>query len=382
MTPGVAIPMLGAGVAYCRGVRALWAGRGVGGGVSRGRAACFAAAWVLLALALGSPLHEVAERRFSAHMIQHELLMLVCAPLFVLAEPLVPMLHGLPARWRRRVAAVGRVPWFSRAWRLATLPLVAWALHAAALWIWHAPALFDAAVANEMIHGAQHACFFGTALLFWWALVHRGRNAAGYGAALLAVFTTSLHSGVLGAVLTLAPAVAYRSYAGPPDALADQQLGGLLMWIPMGLLYMIGGLALTIGWLRDADRRVARWEAALVALACVTSLTIVGCESAARREAAAKTGGDPQRGRAVLARAGCGSCHDIPGVAGAEGRVGPPLGGIAQRVYLAGLLRNDPANLMLWIRKARDVEPKGAMPNVDLPDRDTRDAAAYLYTLR
>jgi cytochrome c len=107
-----------------------------------------------------------------------------------------------------------------------------------------------------------------------------------------------------------------------------------------------------------------------------------GCGAQARSEAATMTGGDPDRGVRAIQRYGCGGCHDIRGVPGASGLVGPPLDNIASRVYLAGHLPNTPQNMVKWIRFPQQVEPGTAMPDMRIPDRDARDIAAYLYTLR
>lgn len=93
-------------------------------------------------------------------------------------------------------------------------------------------------------------------------------------------------------------------------------------------------------------------------------------------------GGDPQRGRAEIERIGCGACHEIPGVAGAAGEVGPPLAGIGRRTVIAGLLPNTPPNMERWLEAPQGVAPGNAMPNMEIDDHDARDVAAYLYTLR
>jgi cytochrome c oxidase assembly factor CtaG len=138
-------------------------------------------------------------------------------------------------------------------------------VHAIALWTWHIPLLFEAVQRNEAIHTAQHLSFLISALLFWWALIHGPQGAMGYGAAVLYLFTTSIHSGALGALLTIAGSVWYPSYTDLTASwgltpLEDQQLGGLIMWIPAGLVYLIAGLALFAGWLREADLRAERRE--------------------------------------------------------------------------------------------------------------------------
>jgi cytochrome c1 len=118
------------------------------------------------------------------------------------------------------------------------------------------------------------------------------------------------------------------------------------------------------------------------ALAAVL-LCLAGCRrDAAREEAMTLTGGDPDKGIVAIGRYGCGSCHDIPGVRSARGTVGPPLGRIAARTYLAGRLSNSPANMVRWIRHPQHVEPGTAMPEMGVTDADARDIAALLYTLR
>jgi len=226
---------------------------------------CFAGGWLALFVALVSPLHAWGRVLFSAHMTQHEVLMLVAAPLLVLGRPLVVFLWALPLNWSRRIGNLGKISSINRLWQVITIPFVAWIVHAIALWTWHIPILFEAVQRNEAIHTAQHLSFFISALLFWWALIHGPQGAMGYGAAVLYLFTTSVHSGVLGALLTVARSVWYPSYAGLTTSwgltpLEDQQLGGLIMWIPAGLVYLIAGLALFAGWLREADLRDARRE--------------------------------------------------------------------------------------------------------------------------
>lgn len=94
------------------------------------------------------------------------------------------------------------------------------------------------------------------------------------------------------------------------------------------------------------------------------------------------TGGDSERGRELIRSYGCGTCHSIPDVTGASGLVGPPLGGIASRSYIAGVLPNAPDNMLRWLQNPRAVDPLTAMPNVGVTASDARHIAAYLYTLR
>jgi cytochrome c len=110
----------------------------------------------------------------------------------------------------------------------------------------------------------------------------------------------------------------------------------------------------------------------------------LGCGSRreAQHTAQVTTGGDARRGAAAIGKYGCGSCHVIPGISGAVGKVGPPLTGIGDRVYLAGELQNTPDNMMRWIRNPQGINPKTLMPNVGVTENDARDIAGYLYTLR
>jgi cytochrome c oxidase assembly factor CtaG len=250
---------------FARGLRQLWRESGTGRGIKRWEATAFAGGWIALFIALVSPVHAWGRVLFSAHMTQHEFLMLVAAPLLVLGRPLIAFMWAMPLGWSRRIGNWGKTGWLQNTWAVLTIPLVAWALHAIALWTWHMPELFEAVLHSEWVHSLQHLSFLLSALLFWWALIHGRRGWMGYGAAVLYVFTTSIHSGLLGALLTFSNSPWYPSYIGLTNSwgltpLEDQQLGGLIMWIPAGLLYAIAGLALLAGWLRESESRVIRRE--------------------------------------------------------------------------------------------------------------------------
>jgi len=238
---------------YTLGALRLWRHAGLGRGIRLAHAGAFAAGWLAVAIALASPLDPLGERRFSAHMVQHELLMLVAAPLFVVARPLSAWTWALPAPSRRGVGGALRAPGWRRVWGALRSPLGAWLLHAAALWGWHTPALFSLALRDPLVHTLQHASFLGTGLLFWWAVLGSHARARA-GVALVSLFTTMVHATVLGALITLSPQPWYPEYAATGaapgfDALADQQLGGLLMWVPGGLAYLAVGLWLAAHWL-------------------------------------------------------------------------------------------------------------------------------------
>ncbi|MBC9033812.1 cytochrome c oxidase assembly protein [Sphingomonas sp. JC676] len=217
----------------------------------RRRGLFFAAGWLLLAAALVSPLHEAGERSFCAHMLEHELLMLAAAPLLVVGEPMIFLLWGFPAPARRAIGAAVRSPVLAAPWHALTAPVTATILQAAALWLWHMPLLFDLALAHEGWHGVQHLSFLLTALLFWSAMFGASRKASGGRAlAALCLFATSLISGALGALMAFSESPWYARYAElgmAPYGLTpaeDQQVAGLIMWIPGGLVHALAALAL------------------------------------------------------------------------------------------------------------------------------------------
>lgn len=222
----------------------------------RWRSAAFAAGWTILLLAVASPLHAWGEHLFSAHMVEHEAIMAVAAPLLVLSRPWGPALWALPSAARRAVAGALRLPGWRAAWRWCTHPAVATAQHAVVLWVWHAPAFFEASLASEGLHRLQHVSFLASAILFWWSVLRR----ASLGEAFAHVTLTMLHMSVLGALIALAPRVIYHAQtAGAPLAgltpLADQQIAGLVMWVPAGGLYAAVALAFAAAWIRNAGRR-------------------------------------------------------------------------------------------------------------------------------
>ena len=251
--PWVVTCLLASAALYAIGLRRLWGRAGPGRGVSASQAGAFTGGWFALAVALVSPVDPLGARLFSAHMLQHELLMVVAAPLMVVGKPLAVWVWALPPPWRRGIGAFFHRPAWRLPWLMLTSPLGAWTVHALALWLWHVPALFDAAIANQALHTLQHFSFLFTALLFWWSVLGQAERAA-QGTAMLYLFTTMVHSNALGALLTLSPFVWYPTYLQSAPALGipalqDQQLGGLVMWIPAGSAYFVTGLVLAMRWI-------------------------------------------------------------------------------------------------------------------------------------
>jgi cytochrome c oxidase assembly factor CtaG len=150
--------LLLSGALYVTGVSRLRARAGRGCGVRPWQIGAFAAGWIALVVALLSPVAAISEFLFSVHMTQHEILILVAAPLLVLGRPIVPFLWALTPRWRVRLGTWSRSRYWSAVWKTLTRPLIVCLLHALALWGWHVPALYQAALGNAAIHATERLC--------------------------------------------------------------------------------------------------------------------------------------------------------------------------------------------------------------------------------
>jgi putative membrane protein len=211
----------------------------------------FVAGTAVFALALISPLDALSDRYlFSAHMVQHMLIAVVVPPLWLLGTPgwmLAPLFQ------RRTVVRVAR---------LLTYPAVAFALFNGDLWLWHWPALYDATLSNDAVHTFEHLTFVGTAVLFWWVVLSPLRQVppVGKGTAVLYLFAACQPMVALGALLTFASTPFYAPYVTAPriwgsTPLGDQQLGGLIMWLPTNIPYLIFLSVIFFQWVGIQDRR-------------------------------------------------------------------------------------------------------------------------------
>jgi cytochrome c oxidase assembly factor CtaG len=195
-------------------------------------------------------------------MIEHEIVMAVSAPLLVAARPIGTMLWSLPRRGR---LAVGR--WLRRRsvvtlWDRLSSGGSATVLHGIAIWAWHAPVLFDEAVTNVAVHRLQHLSFLLTAMLFWWSVLYRSNQ----GIAAWHLFVTMIHTGILGALMALTPKVLYQVQTASAaewglTPLQDQQLAGLIMWVPAGTVYAGAAMALMVIWIRQSGLAQRRGDA-------------------------------------------------------------------------------------------------------------------------
>jgi cytochrome c oxidase assembly factor CtaG len=246
--PRVVVPLLIALVIFLVGQRQLEQRSNV----SRKRSWLFLGGWAVLALSLTSPLHHGGEQSFTLHMIEHELIMLLATLLLAASHAGGVLAWGLPALLRRSLAANWKAP-LASVWRRLTEPVTATIVQAVVLWAWHAPALFDRALDNEAWHAAQHLSFIAASLLFWVAMLDPRRGGYLLSAALL--FLTSLVEGALGALMSLSQSPWYSAYAAMGvsgiglDPTTDQQLAGLIMWIPGGVVHGAAALALLYRWL-------------------------------------------------------------------------------------------------------------------------------------
>ncbi|HLI27996.1 MAG TPA: cytochrome c oxidase assembly protein [Chloroflexota bacterium] len=243
--PSIIGGLLALATAYIGGTRTGWRRPGARAVALRGLA--FLAGLLTLVVALLSPLDTLADRYlFSAHMAQHLLLLLVAPPLLLLGLP-APLARGLI-----------RHPLLGPIERGLGHPAVALALYTSAMLGWHVPRFYEAALASAQLHAVEHLTLLTTAVLFWWPVIQPGAASAALDplGALLYLLVASAPGTLLGAVLTFAAAPLYPTYAAADDPLGlhpltrgawgltplvDQQLGGLLMWVPGGLGYLLAG---------------------------------------------------------------------------------------------------------------------------------------------
>jgi cytochrome c oxidase assembly factor CtaG/ferredoxin len=212
-----------------------------------GRPAAFLGGLAAIDLALASPVEPFAGLLLQVHMVQHVLLMMIAPPLLWLGAPLFPLLRGLP----RPVRMVWVAPWLSapplrRLFRRVTHPLAALVLFVAATWVWHAPPIYDLALRSSDWHYVQHACFLGTALVFWYPIVRPYPARPRWSPWLLfpCLFLADLSNTALAALLTFSNRLLYPYYAEVPrlaglSALDDQSAAGVVMWVPGSAAFLL-----------------------------------------------------------------------------------------------------------------------------------------------
>jgi len=255
--PVILATLAGSAVVYARGLRSLWR-RGTGRGVSFLEASAFLGGLIVVATALLTPIDTLAASLFWVHMSQHMLLIVVAAPLLVLGRPLIVFRRGLPRGWRPPGPPARRN---ALAFAIAT-----WLVHTAVVWAWHLPVLFQAALANSAVHALEHATFLGTALAFWWWLIDpAAHRRLGGGLAVAYAVAAGVQGMILGSLMLFSGHPWYPAYANGVRAfgitpLQDQQLAGLVMWVPPSLVYLVAAALLFLSYLRTVERDTLRNE--------------------------------------------------------------------------------------------------------------------------
>ena len=362
------------------------------------RVTSFAAGIAVLFVALISPLDALDDQLFSAHMTQHLLLMMVAAPLLVWSRPAMAFLWAFPISTRRVIGRLWVGGGLHRGVHTLMSPLIVWLLCSMVLWFWHLPRPYGWALSNEGVHTLEHFCFFITALMFWSLVIEPfGRRRLDYGSTLIFVATLGVQNGMLGALLTLAGHPFYSAHFNTTAAwgltpLEDQQLAGVIMWIPASVIHLTTLGVLFVAWMKNAEREarlvsartqiyssrpVQRYAAIIVIL---VTFSLSGCGRHSAAPSWAMRGAHADRAPMLMKKYGCTTCHTVAGVAAARGLVGPPLVQFGQRAYIAGVLSNNPDNLVKWLRFPQSVIPGNAMPDTGLTDQEARDIAAYLYS--
>lgn len=249
-SPSVVVPLAIVAALYWRGWRPA-------DGASRAWA--WWAGWTTLVVALVSPVDAVSGILLSAHMVQHVLLVVIAAPLLATAAPGAALVRGVPGRLRRPGNALARRAGVGHpVTRRLRGPVWRWLAFVLSFWLWHASVLYGAAVEHEWVHALEHATFFGTGLLLWSVVLGPRRVRLERGPGVLFVFLVGLQSVLLSALITFAQEPWYDEYVGAApgwglDALADQQLAGVIMWVPTGLVTAAIAIWLLVTWLRDID---------------------------------------------------------------------------------------------------------------------------------
>lgn len=264
--PTIVVGLLLSGALYAIGWRRMRRLAGGRGSLPPWRAWCFGGGLACVALALLSPIAVYVPLLFTMHMIQHMLLIIGAAPLIALGAPLLPHLWALPRGARRAIGGLlaSRTPPGRLLGALAH-PLVGLASFLGLVALWHIPAFYDAAQGRSFTHNIEHLSFLGSALLYWWALAHRGMGAHRLPDALAIPYLllSFLEGTVIGVWLTFASAPVYATYRAAPriwdlSAHTDQQIGGLIMWVVGGGFYLLPLLLLLYRLLTAEDRDRAR----------------------------------------------------------------------------------------------------------------------------
>ncbi|MFA7248807.1 MAG: cytochrome c oxidase assembly protein [Dehalococcoidia bacterium] len=265
--PALIVPVAIVGWFYLRGLR-RWEHR------SREhpwwRTALFATGLGIYVLSMESPVDRLGAHHFSMHMVQHELVMTYAVPLMLLGAPTTPLLRGMPGWMRqgivRPLAGRAATRW---AYRALTHPAVTIFLMTVVVWSWHlVPGWWEASLADQKVHDVQHVSFTLVSLLFWWNVIDPKplHSRIAHLPRVLYIFAGTIPKHVLAAMLTFAPHTFYPTYETvrrvlPIDPASDQQLAGVIMWVPSEAITLIAMAIVFFTWLRIGERRQRRADA-------------------------------------------------------------------------------------------------------------------------
>ena len=236
-----------------------------GGAIAASRRRAFVGAYVVLVIALLSPIAQLSEERFSLHMVQHLLLLYVASPLLALSAPVTLALQATSPQFRRRRL----LPILhSRAVRVVSHPVVAFTFFAAVMYATHFSSVYDAALRSSAVHGAEHLLYLGASSLFWWPVVRRDPVPGSFPwpARLLYLVVALPLQSFLGLAIYSSDRVLYSTYLAfgtPAATLADQQLAGAIMWLIGDLLNLIAIFIGIAAWMRHEERAAVRTDAQL-----------------------------------------------------------------------------------------------------------------------
>ena len=234
---------------YVRGWTILRSGRHTPA-ASRAQLLAYLAGLGITGVALLSPLAVFQRYLLSVHMVQHELLIIVGAPLVLLGRPLAITLWGMPGGLRQGLGAMlrPRRP-LRRIFDILEQPCMAWAVSTGLLWVWHIPSVYNAVEANGLLHDAQHIAFFLSGLAFWWPVIQAPPFALSVTLPLRVGYLVAgmTQRALLGGIITLSPNVLYGHYVLVPrlsllSPLDDQHLAGSIMWFASGIVLLVATL--------------------------------------------------------------------------------------------------------------------------------------------
>lgn len=235
---------------------------------ARWRPVSYVAGLIFIGLALMSPLDVLSSQLFSMHMIQHLLLIMIAPPLMLITNPMPFMLWGLPRKWRLTIGrGLSRLlngkSVFRHYLRQATTPGIVWMIWLVSIIGWHDPNAYNAALSSDLVHDLEHVSFFLGGMLFWWHVtgagprIHKQFGLMGRIAFALSAVPPNM---LTGAAIAFAPDLIYTYYNNVPrlmglSVMEDQQLGGVIMWVPGSMMYIIAALVLISRLLQGESRK-------------------------------------------------------------------------------------------------------------------------------